>query len=260
MEKPLLNLRSGVNFLRYHYFFGDFYYLLLVSQICLIIGGIWGVLGGIISKGFLLTPLITFLLAIILFFLMAIGVLKVFFVLSTAITFKSCCAAALFGGFFVIGLLFLFSGGLQNALLGLILFIIILGVYLAFDCRVGRINIFPNRIEISVHGNSKLIIYYRDLTMVKWVDGPLEQILTPKLKTKQIKTLSLITLYSTGEDFVIHLFYVLFELETVCYVVQPATYQSAFAQNARNGWIEKWRWDGSKLPPPGWVKPDNIPI
>ena len=117
---------------------------------------------------------------------------------------------------------------------------------------MGRVNIFPNRISITDPKIGRVDLYYSQMVKVKWMEGTLESNLTQDLQAKKLHIVTPLEYYFIGEDFKIHFFYVMIEMPQEIYIIQPASYRNAFAQNSRNGWIETWRWDGSKIPPKDW--------
>ncbi len=137
---------------------------------------------------------------------------------------------------------------------GAIFFMLIAGIVVAEFAVTDRIKIYPDRVTI---GN--LVLYYRDMTVVKWGVGSLErtkQELTPAQQTKPMEILSLLLFESRGKDFSISHYYAVIEMPEKIYVVQPVFWRNSLAQNLRNGWLETWRWDGSTEPPEVWVRPE----
>ncbi len=137
---------------------------------------------------------------------------------------------------------------------GAILLVIITGHLALQIAAADRIKIYPDRVTIG-----KLVLYYRDMKVVKWGVGSLErtrQELTPAQQTKPLEVLTPLLFESRGKDFSITYYYSVIEMPEKIYVVQPVFWRNSLAQNLRNGWLETWRWDGSTEPPAGWVKPD----
>ena len=245
--------RSGLNRLRYAYYCTyNFYYFLG----CMIGGGVAIViLGSYFQYGFLPTPALLLISAFAGSFLTLL-VLKTFLCLPRQ-PFRR---AGLFGGlvaFLVVcwGLLFPLLGrfllldGLHAGIFAILTSIV--GFQIA---RMKRIKIYPDRITIG-----KLVLYYRDMVEVKWGVGPLErtkQELTLSQQSKPLDILTPLLFESRGKDFSISYHYALIEMPTKIYVIQPVFWRNSFAQNVRNGWLEKWRWDGATEPPAEWVRPN----
>jgi hypothetical protein len=256
MEKPLLNLRNGVNFLRYHYFFGDFYYYLVVSQITILIGLVAGAIDLLIDRKFTWSLLTTLIVLGILFISLSILIHKVFFEITLNIILKSAGIATLIGLGFFSGFYLVFSPD-SNSSFAILGYVILTGSimgYIHIERSIGRINIFPNRVTIQQKGLKDLVFYYKDITNVKMLEDHLEKNLTPEVKAQNVQVLTKIVPYSEGEDFTIYHFYPLIEHQGTAYILQPEVYMNTFAQNVINGWKETWRWDGTKVMPIGWKK------
>ncbi len=136
---------------------------------------------------------------------------------------------------------------------GGILLAVVAGLVMIQLAGAKRIKIYPDRVMVG-----KLVLYYRDMKVVKWGVGSLErtkQELTPAQQSKPLEVLTPLLFESRGKDFSISYYYAVIEMPANIYVVQPVFWRNSLAQNVRNGWLEAWRWDGATEAPAGWVRP-----
>jgi hypothetical protein len=252
MEKPLINFRNGTNFLRYHYFYGDFYYILTAFQISTIFTILYGVIDWVIDRKFRFPQGWNIVLVLIISFILSIIFLRLFFSIKRIILIKAGLGASVLSVVLHTGIFLCLESSASSFGLGIILIVTVIIVYILLDRRMGRVNIFPNRISITDPKIGQVDLYYSQMVKVKWMEGTLETNLTPDLQAKKMLIVTPLEYYFIGEDFKIHFFYVMIEMANEIYIIQPASYRNAFAQNSRNGWIETWRWDGTKFPPNGW--------
>ncbi|MHA1340205.1 MAG: hypothetical protein ACTSRZ_08240 [Promethearchaeota archaeon] len=116
-----------------------------------------------------------------------------------------------------------------------------------------KLLIYPNRIKFG-----KLILYYENFVNVFWGTGSIEERLKrlpEKSQFKELKILTSICFESKGKDFSIIHYYAIIEDANSLYIMQPIFWRNSFVQNIRNGWIERWRWDGSFEKPDDWIPP-----
>jgi hypothetical protein len=131
--------------------------------------------------------------------------------------------------------------------------IIIAAFFILFSrSKLTRVRIYPNRVSI---GN--MTLYYKDFVKVKWGCGNVEDNLTDQMKTKPLKILSPLVFEESGKDFTIYHYYIIIETKDCVYVAQSLYNRNQLCQNIRNGWLESWRWDGTTVPPEGWIKPEE---
>lgn len=261
MEKPVINLRTGINFLRYHYFFGNQFYFMISSQYCLFFCLIFEIL----NYTFNILPSIViawrYLIYCGVFSLITIFILTLFFkvskkIMGISILISNVLGATLFSG---LNLLMNWGSNISLGIVGLLLICLVFSIYSYFESTTGRINIFPNRITFKKTGMKKLIIYYKDMIKVRWISGSIEENMKPEWKNKNPEVLTPIKLYEEIDNFTIYYHSIMIELENKIYFMQPETNRDSFVQNVRNGWLETWRWNGNKKMPEGWEKPEGSP-
>lgn len=243
---------KGVNKLRYAYYCSfHFYYVL---------GGLSGMGVAILFIAlyvkFAVLPLpAIFIIASFAGFFLTLLVLKTFLGMDR----RPLLLTGVLGGVVALtsawGLLWAVAGGdVVSQAAGVIVFVLIGGIVILQLALARRIKIYPDRVIIG-----KLVLYYRDMKMVKWGVGSLErtkQELTPTQQANPLEVLSPLLFESRGKNFSISYYYAVVEMPEKVYVVQPVFWRNSFAQNIRNGWLETWRWDGTTEPPIGWVRPE----
>ena len=131
--------------------------------------------------------------------------------------------------------------------------IIIGAIFIVYSrSKLTRVRIYPNRVLIG-----DMTLFYKDFVKVKWGCGAVEENLTDQMKTKPLKILSPLVFEESGKDFTIYHYYIIIELKEVVYVAQALYNRNQLVQNIKNGWLESWRWDGTTVPPEGWIKPED---
>lgn len=249
MEKPLFNLRSQRNYLRYHYFYGYAYYF--VQSFEFTVFGILIVIltEKILDQRFTVDSSILILIVDGICFGATLLIQKVTLNPPIRIWILTVVMNTILAHFLCYGLLHL------DDLRGLTLSIS-LGIYLIAASRVGRINLYPDRMEI-IRGWRKLYsLPYAEVRSVLWASDPVSTRFPAEAQKIPIIIVTPIELETQGEDFTIYHYYVYISTEKVALILQPLLYRSQFAQNAYNGWIEEFRWGGEnvklKVPPNGW--------
>src|SRR5271157_3072898 len=236
---------KGVDKLRYAYYCSFDFYNFLGSAV----GTAWAFLVAYLQIEYQLWNLaLTVAMAILGGFFLALLVLKTFLCMDQ----KSFYTAGACGGIsaipWAIGIYLLFEN--VSAILQLIgaAFIAIGITWIALNvARAQRIKIYPNRIVIGKH-----TFHYQDMVKVQWGVGALERTQKDFSEDQQQKPLEILTpllFESVWKDFSLSHYYIVIEMPEKMYVAQPVFWRNSFAQNARNGWLETWRWDGSTQPP-----------
>lgn len=261
MEKPVINFRKGVNFLRYHYFFGNTFYYMISCQYCMI----FCIILEILDNGLDLLPSVAiiwkYLIYCVIFTLITIFILTFFLkvakkIIGISILINNLLGLVLFSG---LNILFNLPSNLLLKIVALLMICLCFIVYLTFEYTAGRINIFPDRITFKKPRVRKITLYYKDMVKVRWISGSIEENMKPEWKNKNPEVLTSIKLYEEIDNFTIYYHSIMIEMENKIYFMQPETNRDSFVQNVRNGWLETWRWDGTKIPPTGWQKPEGSP-
>ncbi len=269
MEKPfvLFNLGRGVNHIRYHYFYGKLYPIYanmqkisLITLVFMLID--WGP-DHILGISLPIYLIIMFSMG----FVFSFGMLSLFY---TTDLKDNIISSGIVGGYnFILatGIFYLLHSyqhgtteqGLlintTNLILGIIFILLATGIYIYLYFNTGRITIYPNRIECD--GN---IFMLDRVKKVMYNTGELETHTPQEFQGKDLRILTPLHFIDEYEDCDILHHYVFLEYDdTNVYVMQPLTYRNHFAGNARNAWLEDWRWDGKrKTPPEGWEKGDHL--
>jgi hypothetical protein len=236
---------KGINKLRYAYYCSfDFYYF-----IAALVGAAVAILFVALQLRYAAWPIPVILaVAVPCGISLALFVLKLLFsmdrgALRRAGVFGGLHAALCAGGF---GLLW-DPAAATFAMVGAILAGVGVGGVVWHIVRAKRIKIYPNRLCIG-----RLVCFFPDMLEVKWGVGSLEQArqeLTEVQRAKPFCVLTPLLFESTWTNFSLSHYYIVIEMPDAIYIAQPVFWRNSFAQNARNGWLETWRWDGSTQPP-----------
>jgi hypothetical protein len=186
--------------------------------------------------------------AILSGFFLSLLTLKTFFCIEQRAWYR----AGVYGGLNAIpcsiGCYFLFENASSLFLVsGLVLVAASAAWVIATYARSQRIKIYPNRIIIG-----KQAFHYNEMVNVIWGVGPLDRTkkdLNEEQRQKAFEILTPLLFESAWKDFSLSHYYILIEMPDTIFVTQPVFWRNSFAQNARNGWLETWRWDGTMMPP-----------
>jgi len=248
---------------RYHYFYGDLYPIYANVQNTIPFALIFALIDWAPDRqlGLSIPAAVGLIAGISTIFSWII--LRLFYTTNEDQNRNAPLAVGAFNAIWATGVYNLFSLGTglnasdQSVRLGVGIAFVVLaaGIYAYLFARVGRITIFPNRIKVNNR------VFYLD--QVKWVEYnvmELEENVPKVFEGKELVVLTPLHYIDEYEDIDILHNYVLLEYKDgVVYVMQPMTYRNHFAGNARNAWLEDWRWEGTQtVPSEDWDKHQRL--